>query len=107
MEKALKHNVSKLIEEESKNVEDEDESFAKDVLPSNDPHTKEVDQVYLKESIIPNELKEFIVFKGLHKTLKDGKLLTEEQKEAYERTTIHCMKYLVEEEKGKCGLSKI
>ena len=100
MEKALKHNVSKLIEEESKNVETEDESYAKDVLPSNDPHTKDVDEVYRKESIIPNDLKEFIMFKGLHKALKDGKQLTEEQKETYEKTTIHCMKYLVEEEKG-------
>ena len=101
MEKVLKHNVQKLIENESKNVEDEDESYAKDVLPSNDPHTKDVDEVYRKESIIPNDLKEFILFKDLHRMMKSGKQLTEEQKEQYEKTTIHWMKYLVEEEKGK------
>lgn len=101
MDKVLKNTVIKLMEEETKNPDKEDESYTKEVLPDYNPLAKEADNVFRKESIVPKELNEFINYKELHKVLKEGQEISEAIKEKYEMTTIHCMRYLVEEEKGK------
>lgn len=100
MNKILKHDVQKLINEDERKAEEgETEGYAKDVLPDHDVNETKPENVYRKESILPKELHEFINFKELHRAVKGEKELTDEMYNLYERTSVFCMKYIVEEEK--------
>jgi hypothetical protein len=86
MDKNLKMSVlNVLAEEEKKKGEGKADSEEKYVLSYND--------------LIPKELHELINYKELYKQLFDEKEVQDDLYYSYERTTIHCMKYMVRMEK--------
>jgi len=98
MNKVLKHDVQKLIDEEQKKEEESEEENLEDVLPRHDPETKIIDKVYYRLPIIPKEIGELLKYKELYSVIKEEKEISDQLYSSYERTTIHSMKYVVDRE---------